>query len=220
MGERNEEDPVKSILRPLMSFVLHKSSISAVNSYMDKVASILSLAKIDVTVSHAAFRLPTSTHITNTTDLVSILRSTFVSKARMTIKAPSSTSEIAIGVESSVTQTQNMSSTFAVSIPGGQPLNFDDVEDLAQSADVAIASLVAAALRSASEQSWQLDQREALLTLEERGRERRQVWVIVDSQEGRVALSSLQKDLAWEQGKDSPGAGLWEGWSDVASETK
>lgn len=218
MGERNEEDPVKSILRPLMSFVLHKSSISAVNSYMDKVASILSLAKIDVTVSHAAFQLPTSAHITNATDLVSILRSTFVSKAQMTIKTPSSTSEISINVESSVTQTQNMSSTLVVSIPGEQPLNFDDVEDLAQTADVAIASSLAAALRSASEESWQLDQREALLSLEEHGGERRQAWVVADSQKGRLALSSLQKELTWEQGKASPSVGLWEGWSDVASE--
>lgn len=217
MAERNEEKPIMSILKPLIAFSLHKSSLRAVNSYIDNIAAALSMAEVDMTPSHAAFQLPETAQITKASDLVSVLTSTFVSTAHIKLKAPRDEVDITISVETSLAQGQDMVSTFVLSVPDEQPLSFDDIEDLAPSIDVAIASALAAGLQSVADEKWTLDKREALLVLEENAQdEGKQVWVVVNGQEGRLGLSSLQKKLAWKLGQDSAGVGLWEGWSKVA----
>jgi mediator of RNA polymerase II transcription subunit 17 len=214
MAERSEEKPVMSILKPLASFLLHKSSLKAVNSYIAKTTSVLSLAGIDVKASRAVFKLPENTQITKTADLVSMLNSTMISTGSLKIKAPSKTADITIQVESSLAQTQNMNSTFTLTAPDDLTLRFDAVEDAVQSADASIASGLAAALASRADGNWMQDEKEALLVLDEEGQdERKSVWVALDSQKGRLVLGSLQKDLVWEEGRDLPGVGLWEGWS-------
>jgi mediator of RNA polymerase II transcription subunit 17 len=216
MAERSEEKPVMSILKPLASFLLHKSSLKAVNSYIAKTTSVLSLAGIDVKASRAVFKLPENTQITKTADLVSMLNSTMISTGSLKIKAPSKTADITIQVESSLAQTQNMNSTFTLTAPDDLTLRFDAVEDAVQSADASIASGLAAALASRADGNWMQDEKEALLVLDEEGQdERKSVWVALDSQKGRLVLGSLQKDLVWEEGRDLPGVGLWEGWSEM-----
>jgi mediator of RNA polymerase II transcription subunit 17 len=217
MADRNEEKAIMAILKPLIAFSLHKSSLHAVNSYTDKLAAVLSLAKVDVTPSHAVFQLPQTAQITNASELVSVLKSTFVSTAHMKLKAPREEVDITITIESSLAQTQDMASTFILSVPDEQPLRFDSIQDLAPLIDVAIASTLAAGLQSVADQSWNLDKREALLSLEDQSQsERKHVWVVVNGQEGRMGLSSLHKKLAWKMGQDLPEAGFWDGWATVA----
>jgi len=216
MAGRNEEKPVMSILKPLASFLLHKSSLRVVNTYLDQAISALSRAGIDVTPSCAALEFPENKQITNTAELVSMLKSTMVSTASLRIKTPSRTVDITINVESSLAQTQNPSSMFNLTGSDEQSQRFDAVEDLVQSADAAIASALAAALGSTADGNWVQDQREALLVLDDEGQdERRSVWVAMDSQKGRLALASLQKELVWQEGEKLPGFGMWEGWSKI-----
>jgi hypothetical protein len=149
---------------------------------------------------------------------VSALKSTFVSTAHIKLKAPRDEVDITITVESSLAQTQDMASTFILSVPDEQPLRFDNIEDLAPLIDVAVASTLAAGLQSAADEKWSLDKREALLILEEDSQdERKNVWVVVNGQEGRLGLCSLQKKLAWNVGQDSPGPGFWDGWTKVVA---
>ncbi|KAM0720800.1 hypothetical protein Q7P37_003085 [Cladosporium fusiforme] len=221
MAERNEEKPVLSILKPLTSFLLHKSSLRAVNSYISRVVEALKLAEVDITTTPAKFQLPESTQISNAEQLVTSLKSTFLSTAQLELKSPGSASSLAfdIAVETSLTQNQTTASTLILAAPGEQPLRFSVIEDLAQAADAALAVLLAGALRSRAEQRWELDQKEAMLVLSEPEEldERRVVWVVVDSAAGRLGLSSLKgEELLWEVGKDGPGLGFWEGWSKVA----
>jgi mediator of RNA polymerase II transcription subunit 17 len=217
MADRNEEKPIMAILKPLIAFSLHKSSLGAVNSYIDNIAAVLSLATVDMTPSHAVFQLPVMAQITNASDLVSILKSTFISTAHIKLKAPRDEVDITITVESSVAQTQDMASTFILSVPGEQPLRFDNIEDLAPLIDVAIASTLATGLQSVADESWSLDKREALLVLEDSSQsERKHVSVVVDGQGGRLGLTSLQKKLGWKMGQDLPGVGFWDGWSKMA----
>jgi mediator of RNA polymerase II transcription subunit 17 len=217
MADRNEEKAIMSVLKPLISFSLHKSSLRAVNSYIDNLAAVLSLAKVDVTPSHAVFQLPPTAQITNASELVAVLKSTFVSTAHIKLKAPRDEVDITVTVESSPAQTQDMASTFILSVPDEQPLRFDSIEDLAPLIDVAIASSLAAGLRSATDENWNLDKREALLTLEDNSQgEGKHVWVVVNGQEGRLGLSSLQKKLAWKMGQDLPEVGFWDGWATIA----
>jgi mediator of RNA polymerase II transcription subunit 17 len=214
MAERSEEKPVMSILKPLASFLLHKSSLKAVNSYIAKATSVLSLARIDATASRAVFELPENSQITKTADLVSMLNSTMISTGSLKIKTPSKTVDITIKVESSLVQTQNLNSTFTLTAPDDLTLRFDAVEDVVQSADASVASALAAALASRADGNWVQDEKEALLVLDEEGQdERKSVWVALDSRKGRLVLGSLRKDLVWEEGRDLPGVGLWEGWS-------
>ena len=217
MAERKEEKAIMSILKPLIAFSLHKSSLRAVNSYIDNIATVLSLAKVDVILTHAVFQLPETTQITNASELVSVLKSTFVSTAQLKLKAPREEVDITITVESSLAQTQDMASTFILSGPDEQPLRFDDIEDLAPLIDVATASALAAGLRSAADEIWNLDKREALLSLDDDSQgERKHVWVVVNGQQGRLGLSSLQKKLAWKIGEDLPEIGFWDGWATIA----
>jgi mediator of RNA polymerase II transcription subunit 17 len=217
MADRNEEKAIMSVLKPLISFSLHKSSLRAVNSYIDNLAAVLSLAKVDVTPSHAVFQLPPTARTTNASELVAVLKSTFVSTAHTKLKAPRDEVDITVTVESSPAQTQDMASTFILSVPDEQPLRFDSIEDLAPLIDVAIASSLAAGLRSATDENWNLDKREALLTLEDNSQgEGKHVWVVVNGQEGRLGLSSLQKKLAWKMGQDLPEVGFWDGWATIA----
>lgn len=217
MAERSEEKAIMSILKPLITFSLHTSSLRAVNAYIDNTAAVLSLAKVEVTPSHAAFQLPPTTQITNASELVSVLKSTFTSTAHIKLKAPRDEVDITITVESSLAQTQDMASTFILSVPDEQPLRFDSIEDLAPLIDVAVASSLAAGLRSEADGNWNLDKREALLTLEDNSQsERKHVWVVVNGQEGRTGLSSLQKKLAWKLGQDSAEVGFWDGWASIA----
>jgi mediator of RNA polymerase II transcription subunit 17 len=217
MADRNEEKAIMSVLKPLISFSLHKSSLRAVNSYIDNLAAVLSLAKVDVTPSHAVFQLPPTARTTNASELVAVLKSTFVSTAHIKLKAPRDEVDITVTVESSPAQTQDMASTFILSVPDEQPLRFDSIEDLAPLIDVAIASSLAAGLRSATDENWNLDKREALLTLEDNSQgEGKHVWVVVNGQEGRLGLSSLQKKLAWKMGQDLPEVGFWDGWATIA----
>ncbi|KAM0703394.1 hypothetical protein Q7P35_009333 [Cladosporium inversicolor] len=217
MAERNEEKAIMSILKPLITFSLHKSSLHAVNAYIDNIAAVLSLAKVEVTPSHAAFQLSPSTQISNASDLVSVLKSTFVSTAHITLKAPRDEVDITITVESSLAQTQDMASTFILSVPDEQPLRFDSIEDLAPLIDIAVALILAAGLQLAADGNWNLDKREALLSLEDNSQsERKHVWVVVNGHEGRMGLSSLQKKLAWQTGQDLPEVGFWDGWATIA----
>ena len=215
MADRNEEKPVMSILRPLTSFLIHKSSLKAVNAYIAKATSILSLAGIDVKASCAVFELPQNNQITNSTELVSMLKSHLVSIARLQIKTPSNTVDIAIQVQTSLAQTYDTSSIFTLTAPGQQSLRFDNaVEDVVECADAAVTYGLAAALASGAEENWIQDQKEALLVLDGEGlEERKSVWVALDSQKGRLVLGSLQKEFVWEEGKELPGIGFWEGWS-------
>ena len=91
MAERSEEKTIMSILKPLITFSLHKSSLRAVNSYIDNIAAVLSLAKVDVAPSYAVFQLLESTQITNASELVSILKSTFVSLRQCSVTARTET---------------------------------------------------------------------------------------------------------------------------------
>jgi mediator of RNA polymerase II transcription subunit 17 len=217
MAERSEEKAIMSILKPLICFSLHKSSLKAVNAYIDNVASVLSMATVEATTSHAVFQLPEAAQITNASDLVSALKSTFVSTAHINLKAPRDEIDITITVESSLAQTQDMASTFILSVPDEQPLRFDNIEDLAPLIDVAVASTLAVGLQSAADEKWSLDKREALLVLEEDSQdERKNVWVVVNGQEGRLGLSSLQKKLAWNLGQESPAVGFWDAWAKIA----
>jgi hypothetical protein len=110
-----------------------------------------------------------------------------------------------------------MASTFILSVPDEQPLRFDNIEDLAPLIDVAVASSLAAGLRSAADEDWNLDKREALLSLDDNSQgERKHVWVVANGQEGRLGLSSLKKKLAWKIGQDLPEVGFWDGWSSIA----
>jgi mediator of RNA polymerase II transcription subunit 17 len=215
MADRNEEKPVMSILRPLTSFLLHKSSLKAVNSYIAKATSVLSLAGVDVTASRAVFELPKNNQITNSTDLVSMLKSHMVSTGSLQIKTPSNTVDIAIEVQTSLAQTYDTSSIFTLTAPSEQSLRFDDaVEDVVESADAAVAHSLAGALAARAKENWIQDQKEALLVLDGEGlEERKSVWVALDSQKERLVLGSLQKEFVWEEGKELPGIGLWEGWS-------
>lgn len=216
MAERNEEKTILPILSPLLSFSLHKSSLTAVNSYVDRISAVLSSAAVAVTTSHAAFQLPESTQIANPSHLVSLFKSTFVSTAKVKLETPGDAVELTLTVESSPAQSQDMASTFILSVPGEEPLRFDNIDDLAQSTDAIIASTLAAGLQSAAEQSWNLDKKEALLMLEdERQNERKQVWVGFSGREGRLGLNSLQKKLAWVVGKETPGVGFWDGFARV-----
>lgn len=217
MAERKEEKAIMSILKPLIAFSLHKSSLRAVNSYIDNIAAVLSLAKVDVASSHAVFQLPETTQITSASELVSVLKSTFISTAQLKLKAPHDEVVITITVESSLAQTQDMASTFILSAPDEQPLRFDNIEDLAPLIDVAIASALAAGLRSAADETWNLDKREALLSLDNSSEgERKHVWVVLNGQEGRLGLSSLQKKLAWNMGQELPEVGFWDGRARIA----
>jgi mediator of RNA polymerase II transcription subunit 17 len=217
MADRNEEKAIMSVLKPLISFSLHKSSLRAVNSYIYNLATVLSSAKVDVTPSHAVFQLPPTAQITNASELVSVLKSTFVSTAHIKLKAPRDEVDITITVESSPAQTQDMASTFILSVPDAQPLRFDSIEDLAPLIDVTIASSLAAGLRSAADEDWNLDKKEALLSLDDNSQgERKHVWVVVNGQEGRLGLSSLQKKLVWKKDQDLPEVGFWDGWATIA----
>jgi mediator of RNA polymerase II transcription subunit 17 len=217
MAERNEEKPIMSILKPLISFSLHMSSLKAVNSYVDSVASVLSTARIDVATTTAAFQLPEGTQITNASDLVTILKSPFTSTAHMKLKTPRDEVDITITLETSLAQTQDLTSAFILSVPDQQPVHLDNIEDLAPLSDVAIASTLAAGLRSVADEDWTIDRREALLSLaEDSENDRKHVWVVVNGREGRLSLNSLQKNLAWGEGGDAPRVSFWDGWSKVA----
>jgi mediator of RNA polymerase II transcription subunit 17 len=217
MAERNEEKPIMSILKPLISFSLHMSSLKAVNSYVDSVASVLSTARIDVATTTAAFQLPEGTQITNASDLVTILKSPFTSTAHMKLKTPRDEVDIEITLETSLAQTQDLTSAFILSVPDQQPVHLDNIEDLAPLSDVAIASTLAAGLRSVADEDWTIDRREALLSLaEDSENDRKHVWVVVNGREGRLSLNSLQKNLAWGEGGDAPRVSFWDGWSKVA----
>jgi mediator of RNA polymerase II transcription subunit 17 len=217
MAERNEEKPIMSILKPLISFSLHMSSLKAVNSYVDSVASVLSTARIDVATTTAAFQLPEGTQITNASDLVTILKSPFTSTAHMKLKTPRDDVDITITLETSLAQTQDLTSAFILSVPDQQPVHLDSIEDLAPLSDVAIASTLAAGLRSVADEDWTIDRREALLSLaEDSENDRKHVWVVVNGREGRLSLNSLQKNLAWGEGGDAPRVSFWDGWSKVA----
>ncbi|KAL1589129.1 Mediator of RNA polymerase II transcription subunit 17 [Cladosporium halotolerans] len=219
MAERAEEKPVMSILKPLTSFLLHKSSLDAVNAYITKATEIIKLGKIDITVSQAAFQLPESAQITNAEELVTALNTTFASTARIELKPPASeiATALTIDVETSLAQTQSMSSTFTLHVPDQRYLHFDTIEDLAETTDAALASLLAAALGSRAEQNWDLDPREAVLSFEPDGRDEKQlVWIVVDSGAGRLVLMSKKEKLLWEVGGEGPGVGFWKGWEKVA----
>jgi mediator of RNA polymerase II transcription subunit 17 len=217
MADRSEEKAIMSVLKPLIAFSLHKSSLRAVNSCIDNIAAVLSLAKVDVTPLHAVFQLPETAQITNASELVSVLKSTFVSTALIKLKTPRDEVDITITVESSLAQTQDMASTFILSVPDEQPLRFDSIEDLTPMIDVAVESTLAAGLQSVADEGWTLDKREALLSLDENSQsEKKQVWVVVKGHEGRMGLSSLQSKLAWKIGQDLPAVGFWDGWSAVA----
>lgn len=221
MADRNEEKPVMAILKPLTSFLLHKSSLDAVNSYIHKAVEVLKLAEVDITTMPATFQLPENAQITSAEQLVSALKSAFVSPAHMQVQTPGSASTLTIGitVETSLTQNQTTTSTLILNVPGEKQLHFSSIEDLAQAADAALATLLAGALRSRAGESWELDQREAMLVLSEPedSDERRVVCVVVESGVGRLLLRPLKGDeLSWEVGRDGPGVGFWEGWSRVA----
>jgi mediator of RNA polymerase II transcription subunit 17 len=214
MAERDEERPVMSILKPLASFLRHKSSLGAVNAHFAKAASVLSLAGIDVTASRAVFELPENSQITNCTELVSMLQSIMISTARLEFKTPTGTIDVAIEVESSI---HNWCSVFVLTAPSEQSMRFDDdVDDVVGSADVAVAHSLAAALAARVDENCRQDSQEAMLTLDGEGQdERRSVWVDLNSHRGRLVLGSLQKSFVWEEGKDLPGVGFWEGGSEI-----
>lgn len=223
MSDRNEEKNFTSILKPLATFLIHKSSLSAVNAYTFKAGKALKSAELEITISRAKFELSEDAATTSAKDLIAKLKSPFTSTAHIEIKTPDSAPTITmdIAIETSVAESQNTNSTITLTIPHEQALRFDDVDDLAQNTDAALASLLAGALRTQDDREWALDDREAVLVREaESAEESMPVWVAVDSEAGKVILSdSRSSRLTWTVGDEperGPASGFWNAWRTVA----
>lgn len=215
--KQKDENPILPILRPIRSFIMHRSALDRLNAYVETAASLLE--KADIASSHqlAKFSLAGHKDITNTEALVATLMQPWISEANLFLM-DSKGSGTSFGFKVETTLAYGFGSAFTLSVlPGTGVLRFDSVDEIIEAADTTLASALAKALARTMDSQWRCSEKEALIFRDAGvGEKAQSIWVGVDSNKKVLSLNSLAKKFVWKV-HDGDGSlkGFWDAKSDV-----
>ena len=216
--QQKDEKPVLPILRPIVSFVMHRSTLDRVNTYINSIKSILDAAKVQTSHQLALFELPERTDIINNTEtLFTMLQQPWTSEAEFKISAPNSVVPT-FGFKVETIPPYNFGSVFTLDIPfRSQPYRFDNFDELGAAADTKLASVLPIALGELLGTRWQCLEHEGRLVKDaDIGEKNQSLWVDLDSRKQILTLNSLDKKTTWSLSGQNSSTDFWDAARDIA----
>ena len=209
--KQKDEKPILPILRPIISFVLHRSALDRLNSYMNVVARVLESANLQISQQPARFNLPDLTDSTNINTFIKTLMQPWVSEAALHISAPD-TGDLKFRFNIETTLANSFANVFTLNVPSRTDgYRFDNVDELVTAADTKVASGLAKAVEGALGEDWVCNDNEALL-IEDVGpyEKSKSLWVSFDSADGVLSLNSLVNKMTWSLHGERSEIGFWD----------
>ena len=213
--KQKDEGPTLPILRPIMSFVLHRSAVDQLNAYVETVTSLLGAAHVNITDQSARYGLPKDAVIDSTEALVTTLMQPWISEAMLNIA--SHEGDMIFGFKIETTLAHAFGSVFTITVPScSEVYRFETIDEFLAATDSNLASALASALAPKIGDEWECDEPEALLTKDTRFDEKSQaMWVTLDSGSKTLSLNSLVKKVLWRAEGDSSLTGFWDAYREV-----
>ncbi|TKA23327.1 hypothetical protein B0A50_07535 [Salinomyces thailandicus] len=210
MSDKREERRILPLLRPIMSYVLHRSAVDTANAYLDRVAQLLSKAQVEHTCQKATFMLLETEDISCAEDLVTKFVQPWQSEGKFQFSAKDhSVYEIKLRFET--TLAEHFGTRFALVTPSGKGFEFTRNNEVQDAADAALASALAEALAAVVGEGWECNAREALLVKEsEDVEDDSHVWISMKANAGVFALHGPGRNVRWRLEEESERMGLWE----------
>ncbi|KAF2767623.1 hypothetical protein EJ03DRAFT_365562 [Teratosphaeria nubilosa] len=209
------------ILRPLMSFLLHRAVLRQTNDYLRRLRSLLTAAGVDSVVQPARLGLADLKDGKTAEALTATLLNTWTATATLTVEHVL-ISPIKLQIHLETTLGSAFGTIFSLSSSPQTIQTFDTFDSARQAADRALALKLAGALAEMAGKGWECEESEALLVRSDDGAARedaaRHVWVVVDGVRGGLAVCSGRRKVEWDvEGGERGGEDLWGVWERVLS---
>lgn len=209
--KQKEERPTLFLLRPIMSFIMHRTALDALNAYLARAADILSASHIEFIHCPATFKLPGDVDIRSAEILANTLMRPWVSETALTIKSPEDV-DLCFIFTVETTLAHGFGTTFKINVPSrSEPYCLDSIDEVIAGADAKLASALAKGLVVDLRGDWTCNEREALL-IEDVGvdEESQAMWVSLDSGSQTLSLNTLVKKIAWRTDGESSDIIFWD----------
>lgn len=217
LSERREETSVMPILRPIMSLMLHRSSLDVLNSYLDHISKLLDVAGIALSVSPARLQPPHSEHIKKVDDLTSALSSQWSDEAQIAISPPERGNPVAIRFTVETSQTQRSGSIFTASISDQKKLYFTTPHQLVSDLDWILSSLLLESLATVIGPGWELHKAQGRLLKDRRQSDdaANELWTQFRGKDGALVLGSAKGTARWMVEDNVEERSYWQAWRDL-----
>ncbi|KAI7234675.1 hypothetical protein KC352_g15071 [Hortaea werneckii] len=208
MTDKKEERRILPILRPVMSFALHRFAVNQVNSHLARIAQLTRAAQVQCAFENAVINVPSVEDLSGAEDLVTKLLQPWASEAKCEVAS------LGIRVQLETTLVTDFCTRFTLIAPNNKVTQFAVDGELRNAIDAAVSSALAASLAVKAGEGWRCNQREAFLENEAAGGK---AWVLVDGGAGILTLSGQEQDKSrvWRLEGESAQKSLWEVFGEV-----
>ncbi|WPG99772.1 Hypothetical protein R9X50_00259100 [Acrodontium crateriforme] len=217
LSDRKDDRALLPLLRPLISLMLHRSMLVQVTSYIERLASTLSSAKVIVNTKMPHFSIPEILHLSGTSSLAKILLNAWVSDAQLKVDNQDGSS-FAVGFKITTTLGDWSGSIIELDMPNARVVRFQHLADAETAGDSYVASGLSKALSDSLPGRWRCDRREALISKieDDEDDEKTSLWVKVDSKGQLLSLNSTEHRIVWTAGDESgTNRSFWEAGQEV-----
>ena len=215
-----DDKPTMPIIRPIMSALMHRSSVKRLNNYLASVTATLETSGVQVYHQLASFISAAKLEFDGTAALMHLLLRPWTSEARLLLTSPSE--EIApfvIGIET--TLLCGSGSFFTLMIPEHQqPIRLLGLPSLTSALDAQVACALAALFHHDMPNKWTCVREEARLTQDMGlGKDARNISVQFNSATQSVSLCGPNARLSWQVGVENHHADVFKSSKQMAEDT-
>nr|POE78655.1 mediator of rna polymerase ii transcription subunit 17 [Quercus suber] len=211
LGESVDTIPRLQLLRPIISCVRHRSALDRLNTSLEDIATLLSVAKIKTSVDQAKLALPVASEVSTSEDLCKLFLEPWTSHVSITIQ---NLEDDAFTLDFHITTSLDTSfgPVFAFVGPDKRRFNYTNLEDLRCAVDPTIAAVLATQLGNIAQGTWKAITREAMIEREADDGQIQKMWVDVDSATSTLALIADEQKVVWTGDSEgtSEGRSFWE----------
>lgn len=202
LSEKTEERRNLPILRPIMSFVLHRLALQQVNAHLTQLQTLLSGAKIEAMCGKAGFSFSHASSTPTAESLVATLMQRWLSDTAIEIpnqNPDQKGSPFTIKITIETTLAYNSGTIFALAGQGDSTVRFSLFSDLREAVDAALASGLARYAAGLAGEGWTCVEREGLLVSDEDDSgQRHSAWVTLNTDERELSFNISGKEVSLE----------------------
>ncbi|KAF2724895.1 hypothetical protein K431DRAFT_281371 [Polychaeton citri CBS 116435] len=210
LTDRKDDRPALPILRPILTFLLHRSALLGIEGYLSDADKLFGSACVDISGQRATLGVANLADAAGLGGLTRMFLQPWISEAIVTIAAPDSeSSSIKIRLETFVGRNA-FGTTYTVAKEGQKPYKVNTLDEMSEACDGCLASTLAVAIHERAGKDWNVSEKEALLTKNDKW-DTQYVWLRFDSKSNTLSLTCDTRQTIWTGDVEKPGANqsLW-----------
>lgn len=215
LSDAKKETPTLAVLRPLLTFLLHRSTIDNLNAYLKGLQIVLEAASVATEIDLASVDMVAPEYVTSAEGLIQYAQQPLNSSASLKVIPPGSEAATFRFHIHTVASAPSFGSDIVFVKSERERFRLHQMDAIAECVDATVASVLAAAAGHTAK-DWVVDEREASLSTEAGvGKETEQVWINLSSSNGRLSLSSMTKKSTWAVEGISEASSFWDAAKDL-----